>query len=73
MADLTPRQKQTMDLVLAGQPSMNIVVDTRISQRTVENHRAEIMKRTRSKSIPALARLAVAASTEDAPLVPPHS
>jgi two-component system CheB/CheR fusion protein len=66
IADLTPRQKQIMDLVLAGQPSKNIAVDLGISQRTVENHRAEIMKRTGSKSIPALARLAVAASTEDA-------
>jgi two-component system CheB/CheR fusion protein len=70
MADLTPRQKQIMDLVLAGQPSKNIAVDLGISQRTVENHRAEIMKRTGSKSIPALARLAVAASTEDTSLPP---
>jgi two-component system CheB/CheR fusion protein len=70
IADLTPRQKQIMDLVLAGQPSRNIAADLGISQRTVENHRAEIMKRTGSKSIPALARLAVAASTEDAPLPP---
>ncbi|MEO9215098.1 MAG: chemotaxis protein CheB [Rhodanobacter sp.] len=66
IADLTPRQKEIMDLVLAGQPSKNIAVDLGISQRTVENHRAEIMKRTGSKSIPALARLAVAASSEDA-------
>ncbi|MEO7050896.1 MAG: chemotaxis protein CheB, partial [Rhodanobacter sp.] len=66
IAELTPRQKQIMELVLAGQPSKNIAVDLGISQRTVENHRAEIMKRTGSKSIPALARLAVAASTEDA-------
>ncbi|MEO7065670.1 MAG: chemotaxis protein CheB [Rhodanobacter sp.] len=70
IADLTPRQKQIMDLVLAGQPSKNIAVDLGISQRTVENHRAEIMKRTGSKSIPALARLAVAASSEDAPPPP---
>jgi two-component system CheB/CheR fusion protein len=68
IADLTPRQKQVMDLVLAGHPSKNIAVDLGISQRTVENHRAEIMKRTESKSIPALARLAIAASTEDAPV-----
>ncbi|MEO9078354.1 MAG: chemotaxis protein CheB [Rhodanobacter sp.] len=68
IADLTPRQKQIMDLVLAGQPSKNIAVDLGISQRTVENHRAEIMKRTGSKSIPARARLAVAASAEDAPV-----
>jgi two-component system CheB/CheR fusion protein len=66
VADLTPRQKQIMDLVLAGQPSKNIAVELGISQRTVENHRAEIMKRTGSKSIPALARLALAASADDA-------
>jgi two-component system CheB/CheR fusion protein len=65
IADLTPRQRQIMDLVLAGHPSKNIAVDLGISQRTVENHRAEIMKRTESKSIPALARLALAASKDD--------
>jgi two-component system, chemotaxis family, CheB/CheR fusion protein len=65
IADLTPRQRQIMDMVLAGHPSKNIASDLGISQRTVENHRAEIMKRTESKSIPALARLALAASKED--------
>jgi two-component system CheB/CheR fusion protein len=50
-----------MDLVLAGHPSKNIAADLGISQRTVENHRAAIMKKTGSKSVPALARLAVAA------------
>jgi two-component system CheB/CheR fusion protein len=58
---LTPRQKQIMELVLAGHPSKNIAADLGISQRTVENHRAAIMKRTGVKSLPALARLAVAA------------
>ena len=50
-----------MDLVLAGHPSKNIAADLGISQRTVENHRASIMKKTGSKSIPALIRLALAA------------
>jgi two-component system CheB/CheR fusion protein len=62
IADLTPRQRQIMDLVLAGQPSKNIAADLGISQRTVENHRASIMKRTGSQSLPALARLAVTAA-----------
>jgi len=62
VADLTPRQRQIMELVLAGHPSKNIAADLGISQRTVENHRASIMKRTGSKSVPALARLALAAS-----------
>jgi two-component system CheB/CheR fusion protein len=62
IADLTPRQRQIMELVLAGHPSKNIAADLRISQRTVENHRASIMKRTGTKSLPALARLALAAA-----------
>ena len=55
---LTPRQHQIMDMVLAGERSKNIALDLGISRRTVENHRAMIMKKTGSKSIPALARLA---------------
>lgn len=65
VAVLTPRQRQIMELVLAGHPSKNIAADIGISQRTVENHRASIMKRTGSKSLPALARLAFAASWND--------
>ena len=59
---LTERQRQIMTMVLAGHPSKNIAADLGISQRTVENHRAAIMKRTATKSLPALARLALAAS-----------
>jgi two-component system, chemotaxis family, CheB/CheR fusion protein len=59
---LTMRQHQVMDMVLAGHPSKNIAADLHISQRTVENHRASIMKKTGAKSIPALARLALAAA-----------
>ncbi len=62
IAGLTSRQHQIMELVLAGHPSKNIAADLGISQRTVENHRAEIMKRTGTKSLPALARLALAAA-----------
>ena len=62
LAGLTPRQRDVMEKVLAGQPSKNIAADLGISQRTVENHRAGIMKRTGSKSLPALARLALLAT-----------
>jgi len=63
VASLTARQHQIMDLVLAGHPSKNIAADLGISQRTVENHRAAIMTKTQTKSLPALARLALAASS----------
>jgi two-component system CheB/CheR fusion protein len=62
VAGLTPRQFEIMELVLAGHPSKNIAADLHISQRTVENHRASIMEKTGSKSLPALARLALAAA-----------
>ena len=62
VARLTAREREIMDLVLAGQPSKNIASDLGISQRTVENHRASIMKKTGVKSLPALARLALAAT-----------
>lgn len=61
IARLTHRQRQIMELVLAGHPSKNIAADLGISQRTVESHRAAIMKKTGAKSLPALARLALAA------------
>ncbi|RYE41938.1 MAG: response regulator transcription factor, partial [Hyphomicrobiales bacterium] len=62
LAGLTKRQRQIMDLVLAGHPSKNIAADLNLSQRTVENHRAAIMLRTGTKSLPALARLVIAAN-----------
>jgi DNA-binding CsgD family transcriptional regulator len=62
VAGLTTRQRQVMDLVIAGHPSKNIAADLGISQRTVDNHRAAVMKKTGSKSLPALVRTALAAA-----------
>jgi two-component system CheB/CheR fusion protein len=76
VARLTQRERQIMELVLAGRPSKNIAADLGISQRTVENHRAAIMEKTGSKSLPALARLALAAGqdgTGAAPVDPKSS
>ncbi|MCX8995922.1 response regulator [Rhizobiaceae bacterium BDR2-2] len=70
VASLTTRQREIMDLVLAGHPSKNIAADLGISQRTVENHRAAIMRKTGTRSIPALARLALAAASNE-PREPP--
>jgi two-component system, chemotaxis family, CheB/CheR fusion protein len=70
LAGLTARQRQIMELVLAGHPSKNIAADLGISQRTVENHRAAVMKKTGSHSLSALIRLALAADPGTAPRSP---
>jgi len=67
---LTSREREIMQKVLAGEPSKNIAADFGLSQRTVENHRAAIMKKTGCKSIPALARLVIAANGLDQANIP---
>jgi two-component system, chemotaxis family, CheB/CheR fusion protein len=62
IAKLTPRERQIMDLVIIGQPNKNIAADLKVSQRTIENHRAAVMKKTGSKSLSDLVRLAIAAT-----------
>lgn len=56
-AQLTPRQLQILKLVVDGSANKSIAAELSISQRTVENHRAEIMRKSGVKSLPALARM----------------
>jgi two-component system CheB/CheR fusion protein len=58
---LTSRQRDILEKVLAGNPSKNIAADLHISQRTVDNHRAAIMRKVGAKSLSALIRVALAA------------
>ncbi len=65
IAGLTQRQRQIMVMILNGVPNKNIAADLGLSQRTVESHRAAIMRRTHSKSLPELAWLALATGPDD--------
>jgi len=59
---LTARQREILDLIIAGTPSKNIAADLKISQRTVDNHRAAIMRKAGARSLAALIRIALAPS-----------
>ena len=61
LARLTPRERDVMALVIQGRPNKIIAHDLGLSQRTVESHRAGIMKHARVKSLPDLVRLVMAA------------
>ena len=66
LAGLTAREHQILGMVVNGDLSKNIAADLGISRRTVENHRASIMQKAGSKSIPDLVRMALFASWGDA-------
>lgn len=57
---LTPREREVMELVVAGHP--NKVVGTRlgISARTVEIHRARVMEKMGARTLSELVRMALA-------------
>ena len=65
VAALTQRERQVMDLVVKGASSKSIARLLNISQRTVETHRAAVMKRTGAKSLPELIRIVMQLGASD--------
>lgn len=59
---LTDRERQILGLITRGNPNKNIAADLAISQRTVENHRASIMKKTCTRTLAGLIQVVIAAS-----------
>ena len=56
LARLTPREREVLDLVLAGLLNKEIALRLAISQRTVELHRGRIMQKLQAESAVDLAR-----------------
>ena len=55
LADLTDREREVMQLVIAGKPNKLIADDLQISVRTVEVHRARVFDKMGVKSAVELA------------------
>ena len=56
---LSPRERQVLDGLVAGQPNKAIGRDLGISPRTVEIYRAKVMDKMKASSLSELVRLAV--------------
>ena len=56
MAELSPRQREVMELVAAGLSSKQIAQQLGISSRTVENYRAWVMERMDAANVAELVR-----------------
>ncbi len=57
MAELTPREREVMELVVAGKHNRDIAVQLGISARTVEVHKARLMAKLKAESVPQLVRI----------------
>ncbi len=60
IATLTPREREVLDRLVAGQPNKTIAYDLGSSPRTVEVHRARVMEKMGARSLPELVRMTIA-------------
>ena len=67
IATLTPREREVLDRLVAGQPNKTIAYDLGSSPRTVEVHRARVMEKMGVRSLPELVRITIAAEQAATP------
>ena len=58
---LSPRENEVLDLVVAGRPNKAIAAQLSLSVKTIEKHRANLMRKLKVRTVAELVRLAVAA------------
>ncbi len=60
LTSLTPREREVLDRLVAGQPNKTIAYDLGTSPRTVEVQRARVMEKMGARNLPELVRMAIA-------------
>ena len=64
MSQLTPREREVLELVTQGKANQVIAGDLNVSQRTVEIHRARVMEKMGANSLAHLVRMVIEAHRE---------
>ena len=65
LSTLTPREREVLGLVVAGNANKVIAIDLGLSQRTVEIHRAHVMDKMQTKSLAHLVRMMISVEDEE--------
>ena len=63
IGSLTTRERQVLEMVTAGMASKDIAVNLSVSRKTIDSHRAHIMKKMNAHSVAELVRLAIVSGT----------
>lgn len=63
LASLTTREKEVFDRVAEGQANKSVAFDLGISERTVEVHRSQVMKKLEARTLAQLVRIKIAAES----------
>lgn len=63
LAQLTPREQEVMNLLVAGKHNKEIANEMNISVRTAEAHRAKVMKKLQVDSLSGVVRIALVQSS----------
>ena len=67
VASLTSRERQVMDIVVDGKTNKAMATELRLSERTVEIHRARVMSKMGAESLPDLVKMALRARGDGSP------
>ena len=64
LEELTARERQVLDMVVAGETNKGIARLLGISEKTVEIHRAKVMEKMQAKSLAELVKMAAVLESE---------
>jgi two-component system response regulator FixJ len=65
LASLTPREREVMLLIVAGNANKEIATKLNLSTRTIETHRGRILEKTGAQSLADLIELAIASGSHE--------
>ena len=60
---MTPREAEVFERVSSGQANKVVAIDLGISERTVEIHRSQVMKKMAARTLADLVRMRIALET----------
>lgn len=67
LASLTPRERQVLDLVVAGRLNKQIAIDLGLSEKTVETHRSNVMRKMDAATAVDLVRIVMQSRARSEP------